>query len=101
MQPGSLVECIKACPGTVLINGKYQKVSKDIMKGDILTILDLVPIYNELGPTNTMGLVFVEIEPYVHPQCMAPCCYPVDSFQEIQPPMDVSIDEIIKQTSKA
>lgn len=101
MQPGSLVECIQFCSGRLLINGEFKRAVRDIFKGETLTVIELVAQYNEMGATGKIGLEFVETGKYIHPYLNKPCGYPVDHFREIQPPINVSINGIIKQTSEA
>lgn len=97
MQPGSLVVCIQYCKGLILINGEYIRAVRDICKGEILTVNELIPQHTEVGPTGKMSLEFVEIDRFIHPICNIPCGYPTEHFREIQPPMEVDIEKITKK----
>lgn len=99
MKRGSLVECIQSCKGLALINGDYKRAVRDVCKGEILTVNELIPQYNDMGPTDQMCLEFVEIERFIHPVCNVPCGYPIEYFREVQPPMEVTIEQIITQSA--
>lgn len=99
MKRGSLVECIKSVKGFALINGEYKRTARDVCKGEILTVSELMPVYDDTGPNGQMCLEFIEIERFIHPVCNVPCGYPPEFFREIQPPMEVTIEQIITQSA--
>jgi hypothetical protein len=91
MQPGSLVEAIEFVHGLYDVNGETVKLMPDIEKGTIL----MVELLEQTG--ELVGIIFCEISPSIHPTLHKPCLYNSIHFKEIQPPIEIKIEEFLTE----
>lgn len=96
MQPGSLVEVVCSCDGYAYVNGVSQQMAENISIGEILTISEITPGLDIDGKTQE-SVILSEKWHNIHPVLGLKCGFDKLHFREIQPPMEVSIQDIISQ----
>jgi len=98
MQVGSLVECIDSTIGYIVALGKQIPLSS-LSKGSYYTIREIRPCRF----SGVLGVLLEEISNHIvmHKDGSASeGAYNINKFREIQPPMEISINEIISEKDK-
>jgi len=92
MKVGSLVKCIRS---TVIINPFWE--GTPAIAGEIYTIRDLLP-----NPSNGAPVIYLEeMKNAINTFSGKEYGYSPDDFREIQPPMEVSLEQILQETLHA
>lgn len=91
MQVGSLVECIESFNNDN--RGIYKDIEKNPIVGNIYTVRNIVELNEKIG---------IQLEEIMNPilkynDCIGETFFNIKKFREIQPPMEINIEELMEE----